>query len=122
MEPKTIGRAIGTASLGFGITDIMLGKTFGRSIGAGEAVGGTLFGSVGAREIVTGLIGLAFPTSSVPVWTRFAADLTDLAALAPLVAKSNPKRAMATTAIAIVAAVALVDFVAARTMDQRADR
>jgi hypothetical protein len=79
MEAKTIGRAIGAASLAFGITDILMGKAFGRGIGAGDVEGGTLFRTVGAREVVTGAVGLAFPASSVPVWTRFAADLTDMA-------------------------------------------
>ena len=119
MEAKTIGRAIGAASLAFGITDILAGKAFGRGIGAGETEGGTLFRAVGAREVVTGAVGLAFPTNSISVWTRFAADLTDLAALAPVVAKAGPKRAMAVTAVAIVAGVALMDLIAARAIDRR---
>lgn len=53
------------------------------------------------------------------MWTRLAADLTDLAALAPVVAKARPKRAMAVTALAIVAGVALMDFVAARAIDRK---
>ncbi|TZG25797.1 hypothetical protein [Sphingomonas montanisoli] len=89
MEAKTIGRAIGAASLAFGVTDILAGKSFGHGIGAVE--GGTLFRTVGASEVVTGLIGLSFPTSSIPVWTRFAADLADMAALGPVIARPNAK-------------------------------
>lgn len=119
MEARTIGRAIGAASLAFGITDILAGKSFGRGIGAGAVEGGTLFRTVGAREVVTGAIGLAFPVSSIPVWTRFAADVADMAALGPVIAKPNPKRAMAVTALAIIAGVALMDFLAARSIDRR---
>lgn len=119
MKAKTIGRAIGAASLTFGVTDILAGKSFGRGIGAGEVEGGTLFRTVGSREVVTGLVGLAFPASSIPVWTRFAADVADMAALGPVIAKPNPKRAMAMTALVIVAGVALMDFLAARTIDRR---
>lgn len=119
MEAKTIGRAIGAASLAFGVTDILAGKSFGRGIGAGEAEGGTLFRSVGAREVVTGIVGLTFPSSLIPVWTRFAADVADMAALGVIIAKPNPRRAMAVTALAIVAAVALFDFFGARAIDAR---
>lgn len=116
-QTHTIGRMIGGMSLAFGLTDILAGERFGRGIGAGEE-GGTLFKTVGAREVVTGAVGLAFPLSSIPVWTRFAADLADMAALTKIVIKPNPKRSMALTALAIVAGVAAIDFVAARAMDR----
>lgn len=114
MERQTIGRAIGTASIAFGITDIVLGSTFGRGIGAGERAGGLLFRTVGAREIATGVSGLVWPASSLPIWARFAADLVDLASLGVIIAKPNPRRRMAVTAFAIVAGVALMDFLGAR--------
>ena len=119
MEAKTIGRAVAVASLAFGVTDLIAGKVFGRGIGAGAVEGGTLFRTVAARELVTGAIGLAFPASSVPVWTRFAADLTDMAALGPVIARPNPKRTMAVTALAIVAVVAVMDLLAARAIERR---
>ena len=118
MESKTIGRAIGAASLIFGVTDLLLGRTFGRGIGAGEKEGGTLFRAVGAREVATGIVGLANPTSAAPIWTRFAADLTDLAALGAIIARPNPKRGMAALAIGIVAGVTIVDFLGARALSR----
>jgi hypothetical protein len=117
MEARTIGRAIGAASLAFGVTDIVMGKTFGRGIGA-EHNGALLFRSVGAREVATGVAGLIWPHSSAPVWTRFAADLVDLATLGTIIAKPNPRRGMAITAFAIVAGVALLDFLGAIRQDK----
>ena len=38
MNKDIIGRAIGAASLAFGITDMVLGRKLGRGIGAGEVV------------------------------------------------------------------------------------
>src|SRR5215203_6127405 len=43
MNKDIIGRAIGAASLAFGITDMVLGRKLGRGIGAGEKMGGRLF-------------------------------------------------------------------------------
>jgi hypothetical protein len=114
MDAKTIGRAIGAMSLTFGITDILLGKRFARGTGMSEARGGTLFRTVGVREVATGLAGLAWPASSAPIWTRLAADVGDLAILGAVAARASPKRSMALLAVGIVAAVALVDLAAAR--------
>lgn len=118
MEARTIGRAIGAASLAFGVTDIVMGKTFGRGIGAGDHNGALLFRSVGAREVATGVAGLIWPHSSAPVWTRLAADLVDLATLGTIIAKPNPRRGVAITAFAIVAGVALLDFLGATRQDK----
>lgn len=99
-----------------------MGRTFGRGIGAGEHDGALLFRSVGAREIATGIAGLVWPHSSAPVWTRFAADLADLATLGTIIARPNPKRGMAITAFAIVAGVALLDFFGAAALDKLGKR
>lgn len=122
MEAHTIGRAIGAASLTFGVTDIIMGKAFGRGIGAGEHDGAVLFRSVGAREVATGIAGLMWPRSSAPAWTRFAAHLVDLATLGAVIAKPNPKRKMAITAFAIVAGVALMDYFGAAAQDKQRTR
>lgn len=118
MQAKHIGQFIGAASLTFGITDILLGKVFGRGIGAGAEEGGKLFRSVGVREVATGIAGLSRPESSGPVWTRFAADLGDIATLGAIVARPNPKRKMAALALGIVAGVAAVDYFAAKAIDR----
>ena len=119
MKASTIGRAIGTASLTFGVTDMLFGRRFGRGIGAGEQMGGRLFQIAGLREVATGVAGLLAPTSIAPVEWRLAGDMFDLAALSYIAAPANPKRRMALLALGIVAGVALADFAAARALKQR---
>lgn len=116
MKAESIGRAIGAASLVFGITDMMFGHRFGRGIGAGEAMGGRLFQIAGAREAATGIAGLLVPASAEPVRWRLAGDIVDLAALAYIAAPANPKRKVALLALGVVVAVAAVDLIASRKL------
>ncbi len=116
MKAEIVGRAIGVASLTFGITDIVMGRTFGRGIGAGEDMGGRLFQIVGVREVVTGVAGLFAPGSVAPLHWRMAGDAFDLAALAYIAAPANPKRKMAWLALGIVAGVAVADYLGARAI------
>ncbi|KRB81393.1 hypothetical protein ASE00_15560 [Sphingomonas sp. Root710] len=116
MDKNDIGRAIGVASLAFGITDMLFGRRFGQGIGAGSEMGGRLFQIVGAREVATGIAGLMAPASAAPVQWRLAGDMFDLAALGYIAAPANPKRKMAFLALGIVAAVAAADLLAARAL------
>lgn len=116
MKAEVVGRAIGVASLAFGMTDMVMGRTFGRGIGAGEEMGGRLFRIAGAREIVTGVAGLIAPGSIAPLRWRLAGDVFDLAALAYIAAPANPKRKMALVALGIVAGVAIADYLGARAV------
>lgn len=118
MDKEIVGRAIGGASLAFGITDMIMGPTFGRGIGAGEKMGGLLFRIVAAREIATGVAGLIAPASKGPIRWRLAGDIFDLAALGYIAAPANPRRKMAFLALGIVAAVAVADLLAARRIDR----
>ncbi len=122
MGKQIVGRAIGGASLAFGITDMILGPTFGRGIGAGERMGGLLFRIVAAREIATGVAGLIAPADAAPVRWRLAGDLFDLAALGYIAAPANPRRKMAFLAIGIVAAVAVADLLALRRIARSSAR
>lgn len=118
MKAQTIGRAIGTASVAFGIADLALGRKLGKNIGAGADMGGRLFQIAGAREVATGVAGLLAPGSAAPVQWRLAGDAFDLAALAYIAAPGNPRRKMALLALGVVAGVALVDFLGARALDK----
>lgn len=119
MKKEAIGRAVGTASLIFGVADMLLSHRFGRGIGAGREMGGRLFQVAGAREIATGVAGLIAPASPAPIKWRLAGDMFDLAALGYIAAPSNPRRNAALLAIGIVAGVALVDWLAARAIEKR---
>lgn len=113
-EPRNVARAVGTASIAFGIVDSLFGDRFGKVIGA-KGNGGPLFKAVGAREIATGVAAIAAPMHAGPLWARFVGDLVDLGALGAVVTKrDNPKRKAAIATFALVAGVALGDFLAAR--------
>ena len=116
MKAQTIGRAIGAASFAFGVADMLLGRRFGRGIGAGETMGGRLFQIAGAREVATGLAGLRAPASAEPIRWRLAGDIFDLAMLAYIAAPANPRRRTAWLAAGIVAGVAAIDLLAAREL------
>ena len=118
MKHQTIGRTIGTASLIFGIADMLLGRRLGRKVGAGEEMGGRLFQIAGAREVATGVAGLLAPTSAAPVQWRLAGDLFDLAALGYIAAPANPKRKAALFALGVVVGVAVIDFFGARALSR----
>ena len=118
MKHQTIGRTIGTASLVFGIADMLLGRRLGRKVGAGEEMGGRLFQIAGAREVATGVAGLLAPTSAAPVQWRLAGDLFDLAALGYIAAPANPKRKAALFALGVVVGVAVIDFFGARALSR----
>ena len=116
MKAQTIGRAIGGASLVFGIADMLFGRRLGRGVGAGEEMGGRLFQIAGAREVVTGVAGLIAPASAAPVQWRLAGDIFDLAALGYIAAPSNPRRKIALLALGIVVAVAAIDYAGSRAL------
>ncbi len=120
MNARQIGLGIGAMSIAFGLTDMALGPRFAKAMGMSEKRGGRLFRAVGAREVATGVVGLVWPASAIPVWTRLAADAGDLAVLGAVAARANPKRRMAVLGVAIVAGVALVDYFGARAIAQDA--
>ena len=118
MKAETIGRAIGAASLAFGIADLALGRRLGRGIGAGTEMGGRLFRIAGAREVATGVAGRLAPGRAAPVRWRLAGDVVDLATRADIAAPANPRRKMALLAVGVVAGVALADFLGVRALDE----
>jgi len=114
MKSTTIAYLIGGASIGLGLVDTLFGDRFAQAVGSGTR-GGALFKAVGAREIATGVAGVAVPTSAAPIWARLAGDVIDVAALTAVSAKrDNPKRGAALAALALVAGVTAIDFLAAR--------
>lgn len=119
-EPQNVARAVGAASIAFGIVDSLFGERFGKVIGA-EGAGAPMFQAVGAREIATGVAAIAAPHHPAPLWARFGGDLLDLAAIGIVIAKpGNRKRNAAIATFALVAGVALVDFLAARHVQKAA--
>ena len=111
MKARHIGYAIGVASVAAGVIDLVVRR---RRTGARPAP----LATVAAMPPAVAPPVIAEPSG--PVWTRFAADITDLGTLAVAAARADgPKRGQALTAFALVGGVALIDFLAARAAQRR---
>ncbi|MGF7146571.1 hypothetical protein FHS96_000180 [Sphingomonas zeicaulis] len=119
MKARHIGYAIGVASVAVGVVDLVFRRRLAQSLGSGES-GARMFQAAGVREVTTGVAAIAAPESAAPIWARFAADVADLGTLAVAAAKADEaKRGQAVAAFALVGAVAVIDFLAARAVQRR---
>lgn len=76
----------------------------------------------GAREMATGagLFGWRRGRGrSLWIWARVVGDAMDLWRLAPALRRDNPRRKAAAAAIAVLAAVTVIDILCARALDER---
>jgi uncharacterized membrane protein len=113
-------RALGVASLGLAVPQILAPGGFARLIGVGGAPRHrAATAAVGARELAaaTGLLGQASPAW---LWARVSGDIMDLGLLARAL-KNHDRRGLARTAAAMaaVAGIAAVDTYAAASRSRR---
>lgn len=121
MNLLIVKRALGLFSIGLGVLAVAAPDKVARFLGIEDEQAMSAFG---AREIASGS-GLLSPVRPGPwFWLRAGGDVLDLAALSRAVGRDNPRRAVALTALGVVAAIAVFDFAIAAqaTLDQRADR
>lgn len=121
MNLLIVKRALGLFSIGLGVLAVVAPDKVARFLGIEDEQAMSAFG---AREIASGS-GLLSPVRPGPwFWLRAGGDVLDLAALSRAVGRDSPRRAVALTALGVVAAIAVFDFVIAAqaTLDQRADR
>lgn len=121
MNLLIVKRALGLFSIGLGVLAVAAPDKVARFLGIEDDQAMSAFG---AREIASGS-GLLSPVRPGPwFWLRAGGDVLDLAALSRAVGRDNPRRAVALTALGVVAAIAVFDFAIAAqaTLDQRADR
>ena len=120
MNTDKVSKGLGLFSLVLGAAQLFAGRRLGRTIG----VGGNhpkLMGGLGLREIVSGigiLTGRRRSHSSW-LWGRVGGDVMDLALLGSAVFGSKTKKGRVGAAIASVAAVTLLDYLAARQQSKR---
>lgn len=115
MTSADVARGLGWFSLGLGATQLLAPRWLGQQIGVGEHSG--LMRSFGVREIVTGAGVLARPDAPAGLWARVGGDALDLAMLAAA-ARESRQRERVGVAIAMVAGVALLDFIFARRLQE----
>ena len=106
-----LARALGWFSIGLGVAELAAPRRLTRALGIDRGSG--LVRAFGAREIGPGVALLRASDPAPWLWARVAGDAMDLAALAAGFRRSW-KRAAVGAAIAGVAAVTVVDVLAAR--------
>jgi len=105
-----LSRGLGWFSFALGALEIAAPRRITKAIGLEGKEG--LIRGYGFREIAAGVPTLSVD-NKVGLVSRIAGDAVDLATLAPALRRSNPKRKNAMIAVGAVAAVTLLDIIAA---------
>lgn len=103
--------ALGWLSLALGFAEVVAPRAVTRAVGASRP---TLVRSYGVREIAAGMGLLTGRRTGFWLWARVIGDVLDLASLARMLGRDNPRRATATIAFASVALVTLLDLYCAQ--------
>lgn len=110
MSDAKMGRALGWASLGIGLAEILAPKFLEKTMGIGDHRG--LLRSLGARELVSGLgiLSQRRPTQGMAagLWSRVAGDVMDLSLLGAAARRSSKPGALAVV-VALVLGIFLAD-------------
>jgi hypothetical protein len=111
-----VARGLGWFSIGLGVAELIAPGALNRSLGMREH--NALVRGFGLREIGAGAGILAAKHPTPWVWSRVAGDFLDLAALLVSLGPDNPRRGSATAAFVSVAAITVIDFLTARSLEQ----
>jgi hypothetical protein len=103
---------IGMNAIGLGVWGLLFPNSVKRTLGV-RSPPGLVRAVFGARELWSGYSLAGDPTRVDVLWARVAADAFDIAALAALTGRSNPKRGAARVALGAVVAIAALDLVTA---------
>lgn len=121
MNAAQFSRGLGWFSIGLGLTELLAPRGLARLIGVSDDHD-RLIQALGAREISSGLGLLARPKPTGFAWSRVAGDIMDLSLLGAALTQVHSKpvsvsrspdddRRRLTAAIAVVAAVTVVDLI-----------
>jgi hypothetical protein len=109
--PDRLGKALGWFSLGLGLVELLAPHRITHALGmTGQEA---LVRAYGAREIGSGMLSLS-TEKSLGLWSRVGGDLIDIATLLTALRDDNPKKQNVTTALAMVAAITLLDVMTAQ--------
>lgn len=115
-----LSRGLGWFSVALGVTEIAAPDMLSQAIGIKPRPGTSwLLRAMGLRELLAGAGVLMQPRRSLPLWTRIAGDVIDLALLAAATRTRNASTVRLAGALAAVAGVTALDVIAARR-NQRA--
>lgn len=114
---RSLARILGWLSIGLGVAEVAAARQIARSLGMAGQEG--LIRLYGAREVGSGVL-LITGSPRTGATTRVVGDVLDLIALLPATRASNPRRAGAMVATAMVAGIAALDlFALSRASHQR---
>jgi hypothetical protein len=111
-------RALGWLSIGLGVTQLLGPRMYARALGIEG--GERLVRATGLREIGHGVLTLSTERRA-GLWSRVGGDALDLGMLGAAM-RTSSKRGNVGWAIALVAAVTLLDLLAAQTQTARSSR
>lgn len=112
-----LARALGWASIGLGIVELLAPSQITRAIGMEGHE--SMVRAFGMREIGSGFVSLG-PEKDAGLWSRVAGDGLDMAALlAAALRRRNPKRGNAGMALACIAGITLLDMASAEAATAR---
>ena len=108
---------LGWFSIALGAVEVLAPETLDEWLGVGQHETATRL--YGLREIGVGA-GILISEDPTPwLWARVAGDVLDLASLAPALDRRNPRRHIAATAAANVAAITALDVYCALASGRR---
>jgi hypothetical protein len=114
-----LARALGWFSIGLGVAQMVAPRRLTRALGMrGQE---NLVRAMGAREVASGVLSLSVD-HGLGLRARLAGDAVDVALLLSALRRGNPKRENVAVALAMVAGIAMLDFVAAQALDARHSR
>ncbi len=116
-DPTTaekLARALGWFSIGLGLTEVLATESLSRYFGMEKSAGLVRF--FGIQELTAGA-GILSQSRPAPwLWARVGGDALDLAALASACNASNPHRKRAGAALAVAAAITMLDIACAQML------
>lgn len=106
-----VARGLGYFSIALGVAELVAPAAICRAAGVRGLE--TVVRGYGAREIATGVAILGSHDPEPWIWTRVAGDLADIATVAVGAQRDDKSKARSASALAILAAVTLIDLACA---------
>ncbi|HYF49340.1 MAG TPA: hypothetical protein VEJ63_08040 [Planctomycetota bacterium] len=102
MSMMTAARALGIASIGIGLAEVLAPKKLERAMGINNGQNTGILRALGARELMHGVDILAHRNPIPGVWGRVAGDMLDGVLLAAAMKKTRRQGAFAAMAASVL--------------------
>lgn len=117
---RRVAQGLGWFSIALGVAELLAPRHITHALGMEEET--RLVRAYGAREVASGVAILAQRDPAPAVWTRVVGDVLDLATLAVGLGGRNRRRTNVGVALGLVAAVTVVDVLAAKALQDSRPR